>query len=153
MQQSVLICNKEKQINWRCGMNQKRSEATREMCRTNKTVALGWCLSKATKSRSTQGNVALRSNDKQRLMTCLSKAALITKGTFCCQERFCSWKTLESISFLLSLCCSFPGALPASVGQKTVLCMLGLRALQQATHKEPAGQKKKDIPTSFQMLF
>lgn len=36
-----------------------------------------------------QGHTVLHSNDKQCLMTCLSKAALITKGAFCCQETFC----------------------------------------------------------------
>lgn len=36
-----------------------------------------------------QGHTVLHSNDKQCLMTCLSKAAIITKGAFCCQETFC----------------------------------------------------------------
>lgn len=36
-----------------------------------------------------QGNTVVHSNDKECLMTCLSKAAVITKRAFCCQETFC----------------------------------------------------------------
>lgn len=64
-----------------------------------------------------QGNTVVQSNDKQWLMTCPSKADLITKEIFCCQERFVSrkhWNRFPSPCLFVACCSS---------GQKTVLCI------------------------------
>lgn len=92
----------------------------------------------------TQCSTVVLSKDKQCLMTRLSRAALITKDTFCCQETLCKQKTLQSISLsFVSLCCwEHCLAPPAKKKKKTcvVYHRLGFVPCSKRL-REPVGQK------------
>lgn len=93
------------------------------------------------------------SNDKQCLMTCLNKAASITKGAFCCHEMFCVQKRAESIFLpFVSPCCLSLGALPHSASQENccaVVCR-NLSSVPFSQHlRQSVGQKKKYLPDWF----
>lgn len=99
--------------------------------------------------QSHEGNAVVHSSDKQWLMTCPRKAALITKGTFCCQERFGSQKSagIDFPPFCL-FAAQLPGALPACTGQKNCVvyqCLGSVPCSNQLRggKKKLGGQKKK----------
>lgn len=121
----------------------RQSEVAGEKCALHtKLLLLAIAYPQPLKAITHRATLWFHSTDKQCLMTCLNKAAFITKEAFCCQETFCPQKTVESIC--PPFCISLPVAGSAAWLHRPKNCVvhhhLGIMPCSKQL-RELAGQK------------